>query len=151
MANLPTWSDQMEALKDVSDKLMATWRPDGATDAELQDMNKLALSILSCGYLCRVYTDARRPVFMPLWNYAFNQGGPNPDYVYSTMEVDPKGVYRISGYRGTTRFVEITQQEFDMLEPAAMGGAGRAPLQVTNELDELAIDGDGYFSVVLSA
>ena len=63
-------------------------------------MNKLALSILACGYLCRVYTDARRPVFMPLWNYAFNQGGPDPDYVYSTTEIDPAGVYRISGLPG---------------------------------------------------
>ena len=71
-----------------------------ATAAETQDMNKLALSILACGYLCRVYTDARRPVFMPLWNYAFNQGGPDPDYVYSTAEIDSDGVYRISGYRG---------------------------------------------------
>ena len=85
-------------------------------------MNKLALSILACGYLCRVYTDARRPVFMPLWNYAFNQGGPDPDYVYSTTEIDPNGVYRISGYRGTTRFVEITQQAFDMMSPAHMDG-----------------------------
>ena len=51
-------------------------------------MNKLALSILAEGYLCRVYTDVRRPVFMPLWNYAFNQGGPDPDYVYSTVEID---------------------------------------------------------------
>ena len=51
-------------------------------------MNKLVLSILSDGYLCRVYTDANRPVFMPLWNYAMNQGGPDPDYVYSTTEVD---------------------------------------------------------------
>ena len=52
---------------------------------------------------------------MPLWNYAFNQGGPDPDYVYSTTEVDPHGVYRISGFRGTSRFVEITQQSFDMM------------------------------------
>ena len=87
-------------------------------------MNKLALSILACGYLCRVYTDARRPVFMPLWNYAFNQGGPDPDYVYSTAEIDPNGVYRISGFRGTTRFVEITQQSFDMMSPDASWAAG---------------------------
>ena len=70
---------------------------------------------LSDGYLCRVYTDANRPIFMPLWNYAMNQGGPDPDYVYSTTEVDPAGTYRISGYRGTSRFVEITQQGFDMM------------------------------------
>ena len=147
---LPTWADQMKALEHVGDNLIAKWRPDGATEAEQQDMNKLALSILACGYLCRVYTDTRRPVFMPLWNYAFNQGGPDPDYVYSTIEVDPNGVYRISGFRGTTRFVEITQQAQDMLNSSVMQG-GTTPLQVTNDLDELELDQDGYFSVVLSA
>jgi Protein of unknown function (DUF1214) len=147
--SLPSWADQMQALERVSDNLMATWRPDGPTAAETQDMNKLALSILACGYLCRVYTDSRRPVFMPLWNYAFNQGGPDPDYVYSTAEIDSDGVYRISGYRGTSRFVEITQQGFDMMSPADMGAGGPAPL--THDLDEdVALDGDGYFSVVLS-
>jgi hypothetical protein len=147
--SLPGWADQMRALERVSDNLMATWRPDGPTADETQDMNKLALSILACGYLCRVYTDSRRPVFMPLWNYAFNQGGPDPDYVYSTAEIDSDGVYRISGYRGTSRFVEITQQGFDMMSPADTGAGGPAPL--THDLDEdVALDDDGYFSVVLS-
>lgn len=149
MTQLPSWADQMKALDGVSDTLIAKWRPDGATEAETQDMNKLALSILACGYLCRVYTDARRPVFMPLWNYAFNQGGPDPDYVYLTTEIDPDGVYRISGYRGTSRFVEITQQAFDMMSPAHMDGG--TPLNVTHDLDDLTIGDDGYFSVVLSA
>ncbi len=99
---LPSWADQLQALSDVVDNLLPQWRPDGVTEAERQDMNKLALSILANGYLCRVYTDASRPVFMPLWNYACNQGGPDPDYVYSQTEVDSSGVYRISGFRGTT-------------------------------------------------
>jgi hypothetical protein len=146
---LPSWADQMRGLEQVGDHLMAAWRPDGATEAEAQDMNKLALSILACGYLCRVYTDSRRPVFMPLWNYAFNQGGPDPDYVYSTTEVDPDGVYRISGYRGTSRFVEVSQQSFDMMSPAEIDGS--SPLAVTHDLDDLELHEDGYFSVVLSA
>ena len=146
---LPSWADQMRALERVGENLIAAWRPDGASEAETQDMNKLALSILSEGYLCRVYTDASRPVFMPLWNYAFNQGGPNPDYVYSTTEIDPDGVYRISGYRGTSRFVEITEQTFDMMNPEDMGAGG--PVPGTHDLDDLAIGKDGYFSVVLSA
>jgi hypothetical protein len=146
---LPSWADQMKALDGVSDHLVGKWRPDGATEAETQDMNKLALSILAGGYLCRVYTDAKRPVFMPLWNYAFNQGGPDPDYVYSTTEVDVDGVYRISGFRGTTRFVEITQQAFDIMSPAHMDGG--TPMAVTLDLDDLSIGDDGYFSVVLSA
>lgn len=149
-ASLPSWDDQMEALKGVVDRLMVTWRPDGPTVAEQQDMNRLALSILACGYLCRVYTDAKRPVFMPLWNYACNQGGPNPDYVYLTMEVEEGGVYQLSGYRGTSRFVEITQQEFDLMGTTMLKGSGN-PLRLTNDLDELTIGSDGWFSVIMSA
>jgi len=148
---LPSWADQIKALERVVEDLIATWRPDGASEAETQDMNKLALSILACGYLCRVYTDARRPVFMPLWHYAFNQGGPDPDYIYSTTEIDPDGVYQISGYRGTSRFVEITQQSFDMMSPSHMEGGGGSPLAATIDLDDLELDDDGSFSVVLSA
>ena len=92
--DLSNWADQMKALAQVGDNLIAKWRPDGATGAETQDMNKLALSILASGYLCRVYTDSFRPVFMPLWNYAINQGGPDPDYVYSTAEIDATGRLR---------------------------------------------------------
>ena len=144
---LPSWSDQMKALEGVVDGLLATWRPDGATGAEVQDMNKLALSVLAGGYFCRVYTDSRRPVFMPLWNYAVNQGGPDPDYVYSTTEVDADGVYRISGYRGTTRFVEITQQTFDMMTMGQL--ADGSPVPHTHDLDDLAVDERGWFEVVL--
>lgn len=151
MTALPTWTDQMRALEGVAENLIAAWRPDGATEAETQDMNKLALSILADGYLCRVYTDDRRPVFMPLWNYACNQGGPNPDYVYLTTEVDPNGVYEISGFRGTTRFVEITQQETRMTSPRHFERRSGPPLRVTNDLDELTLGDDGSFRVVLSA
>ena len=149
MTALPSWSDQMQSLARVGDDLVANWRPDGCTEAERQDMYKLAFSMLSEGYLCRVYTDADRPVFMPLWNYAFNQGGPDPDYVYSTTEIDPSGVYEISGFRGTSRFVEITQQGYDMMSPTSVLEAG--PARATGDLDDLTIGPDGSFSVLLSA
>jgi hypothetical protein len=155
MSQLPTWDDQMEALKGVVDSLMEIWRPDGATEVEVQDMNKLALSMLASGYLCHVYTDARRPVFMPLWNFAFNQGGPNPDYVYVKAQIDDDGVYEISGTRGTTRFVEITQQPQAMLgmsmftRPEGESAPRKGP--TTRDLDELTIGEDGSFSVILSA
>ena len=146
---LPSWDDQMEALKGVVDRLMATWRPDGATEAEVQDMNRLALSILSTGYLGRVYTDEKRPAFMPLWNYAMNQGGPDPDYVYRSTEVDPTGVYEITGYRGTVRFVEFTQQVYDIMTPESITGQGQVP--ASHDLDDLRLGPDGSFRVVLSA
>jgi hypothetical protein len=150
MTALPTWDAQMEALKGVADHLLATWRPDGASEAEAQDMNKLALSILACGYLCNVYTDARRPVFMPLWNFACNQGGPNPDYVYLNAEIDGSGVYELVGRRGTVRFVEITQQAPGMM--TSLKGVERKMKfnAITHDLDDLTIAEDGSFRVVLS-
>jgi hypothetical protein len=145
---LPSWTDQMRLLDGLAERLIDRWRPEGATEAEIQDMNRLVLSMVSEGYLCHVYADPRRPAFMPHWNYAFNQGGPNPDYVYSTAEVEGSGVYRISGFRGTTRFVEITQQTWLFLAPALIQNGGVVP--GTHDLDDLALDDDGYFSVILS-
>jgi Protein of unknown function (DUF1214) len=150
MTELPTWDAQMEALKGVADHLLATWRPDDASEAEVQDMNKLALSILACGYLCNVYTDARRPVFMPLWNYACNQGGPNPDYVYLSAEIDGAGVYELVGRRGTVRFVEITQQGPGMMTSLKNVEKRMKFNAITHDLDDLTIADDGSFRVLLS-
>ena len=150
MTELPTWDAQMEALKGVADHLLATWRPDDASEAEVQDMNKLALSILACGYLCNVYTDARRPVFMPLWNYACNQGGPNPDYVYLSAEIDGAGVYELVGRRGTVRFVEITQQGPGMMTSLKNVEKRMKFNAITHDLDDLTIADDGSFRVILS-
>jgi hypothetical protein len=150
MTELPTWDAQMEALKGVADHLLATWRPDNASEAEVQDMNKLALSILACGYLCNVYTDARRPVFMPLWNYACNQGGPNPDYVYLSAEIDGAGIYELVGRRGTVRFVEITQQGPGMMTSLKNVEKRMKFNAITHDLDDLTIADDGSFRVILS-
>ncbi len=155
MSDLPTWQEQIHRLDPVVDDLLTIWRPDGPTEAEVQDMTKLALSILACGYLCHVYTDARRPVFMPLWNYACNQGGPNPDYVYLWAQIDDDGVYEISGFRGTTRFVEITQQQQAMMSmdtfTRPQGDTTPRKPPTTRDLDELNIADDGAFRVILSA
>ncbi|HEY6533391.1 MAG TPA: DUF1214 domain-containing protein [Acidimicrobiales bacterium] len=145
---LPSWTDQMRLLDGLGERLIDKWRPDGATEAEIQDMNRLVLSILSEGYLCHVYADPKRTAFMPHWNYAFNQGGPNPDYVYSTAEVEGGGTYKISGFRGTTRFVEITQQTWMFLAPKLIETGGT--VQGTHDLDDLTLGDDGYFSVILS-
>jgi Protein of unknown function (DUF1214) len=147
LQSLPTWTDQLRALEPVADRLIEKRGQTNPSEAERQDMYRLALSMLSAGYLCRVYMDPQNPTWVPLWNIAFNQGGPSPDYVYLTTDIDPKGVYRISGYRGTTRFVEITQQSWDMLS----GMAELKPASATDDLDDLQLGEDGRFSVIVSA
>lgn len=144
-APLPTWADQMEALKDVGPRLLAKAERDDS-EAHRQEMYKYILGAVSNGFLNYVNVDPGRPTFTPLWNYAYNYGGPNPDYAYMFTVVDPKGVYKISGYRGTSRFVEITHQGTDFTQSSM--GKGPSP---TNDLDQLKIGKDGYFSVILSA
>jgi hypothetical protein len=144
-APLPTWADQMDDLKAVGQELLLKAERND-TEAHRQEMYRYVLGAVSNGYLNYVNADPSRPTFTPLWNYAYNYGGPNPDYAYMFTPVDPKGVYRISGFRGTSRFVEITQQASDFTQPLI--GKGPSP---TNDLDQLHLGKDGYFSVMLSA
>jgi hypothetical protein len=145
-APLPSWADQMEALKPVGEALLAE-SGRGDAEARRQEMYSYVLGALSDGYLNYVSADPARPTWTPLWNHGFNYGGANPDYAYMLAWVDPKGVYRISGYRGTSRFVEITQTFTDFIRPPPPG----MKTQESNDLDSLHIGKDGYFSVILSA
>jgi hypothetical protein len=146
----PTWAEQMEALKPVGKHLLELAERDD-TDARRTEMNQYVLGAVANGYLNYVRGDPARPTFTPLWNYAFNYGGPNPDYAYMFTLIDPKGTYRISGYRGTSRFVEITQQSGDFTSRAVYDATAKNSPAPTNDLDQLQIGKDGYFSVILTA
>jgi len=147
---LPTWADQMEALKPVGKYLLELAERDD-TDARRQEMNQYVLGSVANGYLNYVRSDPANPTFTPLWNYAFNYGGPNPDYAYMFTLIDPKGTYRITGYRGTSRFVEITQQNGDFTSRAVYDATAKNTPAPTNDLDQLTLDKNRYFSVILSA
>jgi hypothetical protein len=143
---LPTWADQMEALKEIGDLLLKEAERDD-TDARRQEMYRYMLGAVAYGYLTYVNMDTSKPTWVACWNQVLNYAGPNPDYAYKFTLVDSQGVYRISGYRGTTRFVEITETARDFV-----AGSGKPkPSPGTYDLDMLNIAEDGYFSVVLSA
>jgi hypothetical protein len=144
----PGWAEQIRALEPVGDRLLAAWGRASLSEADRQDMYKLAFSALANGYLCHANMDPARPLWAPCWNLAMNLLGPAPDYVYMTAEVDPKGVYRISGYRGTSCFIEISQGRWEILGRHTPGSQTPPP---TGDLDDLKIGPDGYFSVILSA
>jgi hypothetical protein len=146
--SLPSWEDQIKLLLPVGDKLLKNWARPNMTEEEKQDHYTLGLAMLSNGYLCHVFMDPKRPMFMPLWNIAYNQGGPNPDYTYSWASVDPEGVYRVSGFRGTNRFTELSQMNHRLFHPL---DEQRNAKPITNDLDQLTLGDDGSFSVIISA
>lgn len=143
---LPNWADQMEALKEVGDLLLKEAERDDSV-ARTQEMYKYILGAVAYGYLTYVNMDVSKPTWVPAWNQVLNYAGPNPDYAYKFTLVDPQGVYRISGYRGTSRFVEITETAAEFI----VGDGKRTPSPGTYDLDMLTIGEDGYFSVILSA
>jgi len=145
--SLPSWEDQIKLLLPVGQKLLDNWARPNLTEEEKQDQYTLGLAMLSNAYLGHVFMDPKRPMWVPLWNIAYNQGGPNPDYMYGWTEVDPDGVYRVSGLRGTNRFTELSQMNRRLYRSLDQP-RGSAP--ITNDLDQLNIGADGYFSVILS-
>ncbi len=155
-AGFTGWRSILSELEPVADRLIERWGRDNPLPEERQDLERLTLSSLAGAWLSHVSLDVSQPTFAPLWNMWLNMGGPNPDYVYRVADVDPKGAYRISGYRGTCRFVEIAQSGWEMMLPRAAGapvnaGATRpAPLPF-HDFDSLTIAENGWFSVILSA
>jgi hypothetical protein len=144
---LPEWRTMLESLAPVGDMLMARWRRTNPSADDRRDMLRLALSAVANGYLSHIALDPRRPAWTPCWNLSMNMGGPCPDYTYRTTDVDPKGIYRITGFRGSTRFAEIAQQSYEIL-----GQEGATSVKPTvNDLDEVTRDTAGFFSAILSA
>ncbi len=144
---LPEWRTMLERLAPVGDQLMTRWRREAPSASDRRDMLRLGLSAVANGYLSHVAVDPRRPMWTPCWNLSMNMGGPCPDYTYRTTDVDPKGVYRLSGFRGSTRFAEIAQQSYEIL--GHEGATSAKP--VVNDLDALTLSEQGGFSVILSA
>lgn len=144
---LTSLRDLAGTLAPVSDTLFAKWNRPAATPVERQELEVLALSAAANGYVYHVHANPSQPHFAPLWNPGFNLGGPCPDYVYMTAEIDPSGTYRLSGWRGTSRFVDVVQTAWEMQGVGTATGVGLP----TNDLDTLTIRADGYFSVILSA
>jgi len=126
--------------------LINRWGRENPSADDRRDLFRLALSAVANGYLSHIALDPRRPTWTPCWNISMNMGGPCPDYTYRTTEVDPRGTYRISGFRGSNRFVEIGQQSYEIL--GHEGETSVAPMQ--HDLDDLTLGPQGEFSVILS-
>ncbi|MEZ4333601.1 MAG: DUF1214 domain-containing protein [Myxococcota bacterium] len=144
---MPEWKAMLANLAPVGDQLIRRWGRENPSADDRRDLFRLALSAVANGYLSHVALDPRRPTWTPCWNISMNMGGPCPDYTYRTTDVDPTGTYRISGFRGSNRFVEIGQQSYELL--GHEGPTSVAPIQ--HSLDDLTLGADGAFSVMLSA
>ena len=140
------WPPFIEPLLAVGPRLEA-WLDDPRDAQVRQELYQFIFSQISAGYIGLLHASPEHPDFWPSHNQVFNQGFPNPDDVYYMTPVDGAGVYKISGYRGTSRMVNFIISG-GTLVPYGTGDLGQT--YGSRELDELQLGGDGAFEVVLS-
>jgi hypothetical protein len=140
--DLPQWPDYLSILAEAACNLEGLADP--ADPLLRQETFRLLALSIAQGYMS-TFTDPNCPDFVPAVNNVFNAASTNPDFIYYQSSVSGNGVYRISGYRGDALFVL-----FDM----AAGGIGvmdeLGPSTGSFDIDDLHINGDGGFEVILS-
>ena len=140
------WRAYIEPLLPIGEHLAAA-APD-QVDAQLrQEMYRMAFGALSAGYIGRFLGDVEHPDFWPLLNTAYPFWAPNPDNVYQIAPVEDSGSYRISGYRGSVRIVDLQLGSGDVL----IHGTGKLGPTLTNaDLDKFHIGKDRSVDILLS-
>ncbi|MET0370643.1 MAG: DUF1214 domain-containing protein [Sphingobium sp.] len=140
------WSGLMHALQGLDTKLIAKLPARLRHDPQMMlEATRLMLAALGRMVTQAIAGDREHPVFLPALNIAFNVFQPNADTVYRYALIDPAGTYRIVGKRGTVRVAAISQTPLTIPEL----GVGR-PRLADHDLDDLTLDKDGGFSVLLS-
>jgi hypothetical protein len=141
-SELPQWQDYVQKLVGAGE--LTELLHDVGDERSRQEVYRLLFLGLSSGYLT-TFADADHPDFVPSVNTILNALTSNPDFVYLQASIDGGGVYRITGYRGTTLFVH---------GDIAAGGLGVmdefGPSVGGFDLDTFKIEADGYFELLLS-
>jgi Protein of unknown function (DUF1214) len=140
------WRALVEPLLPIGERIAA-----GMSDLQdpqlRQEIYRQLFSGVSAAYMGSFLGDTSYPDFWPVFNQAYNFLSPNPDDAYYLVPLDGKGVYKISGYRGTVHIADFEVASGDLF-PRGTGTLG--PVVGHYDLDTLHIKKDGSFEVILS-
>lgn len=142
------FSAYVDPLKPVADRLVAAL-PDPGDAQKRTEMYRFMFTEISQAYYGLLYADPEHPDLWPMFSQVFDALFPNPDDIYQFTPIDPKGVYRLSGYRGTTRIIDFQIADGRMFTDGAPLGLG--PTLSSYSIDKLHLGKNGAFDVILSA
>ena len=137
------WQEKIESFGGTNELLTLLSNPD---DPMLQaEAEKLFFQAMASGWFT-AFANPNLPDFVPAVNTHLNCVGTNPDFIYGTASIDGNGTYLITGERGDGLF---------LLMDIAAGGLGvmeqLGPSLDIVDFDDLIVDKDGRFSLLLSA
>jgi len=138
------WDELIEALRVLPQQMLARLPEERRNDPQIrQEVARLALAALGSVTIDTLGGDADFPAFLPTIGQALNVGQPNADTIYRAARIDPDGVYRLAGTRGSLNQAVIGQ----VVPRNAETGSGRAHL----DINALPVDDDDRFEVIISA
>jgi len=142
-AEFEEWNGFVQELSGKGDRSFALLGDKADTQLR-QELNNQLLTSLVHGYIGMIHADPEYPEFIPSLGLAINIGAPVPDYMYKSTPIDGDGIYRISGNRGTSAFVDFTVN-------AGYWAAGTKANRLAGyTLSDLACTPEGDFEVILS-
>lgn len=135
------WIGCLDDLRAIAERLADQARTAVDSTREVDVAVKVFGTIMGA-YLTHLWAEPDHPAFLPSVGYHQMYGSPNPDTIYRSAAIDGTGDYRIVGSRGTAP--DVTIMPFGA--PVTGGLQTFEPF----DLDDLSIDHDGTFDVVLS-
>jgi hypothetical protein len=141
--HIKAWTDMVDAFRPLSETLSPF---SAATDPALAAADTNWMLLNAIGQYITNFRDAdpNFPQFTPLLNTAYNSGAPVPDYIYQIAIIDGRGTYRLTGTRGTSRFVEFgILSGFD-------GKRNSGDTVGRFSFDDIHVEPGGTFSALLS-
>ena len=142
-SRLAPWSTYVDLMKSAADLEKELWLPNDET-LRAALYRQFAMN-LSQGYFLYFQSTPDHPDWMPFEHSVF-LAQPNPDAVYYWAPVSGDGVYRITGQRGNAPVVGFA------IGNKIIGTADEPGGGFNNyDLDDLDIEDDGTFEVVLSS
>lgn len=143
---LESWENFVDQLKPLEQKILAKIPERLRDDPQIrQQAYRLLLMATARTSLDAVIGDRQYPFFVPEINIAINLYQPNADTIYKSALIEAGGTYRVSGKRGSILFAKLGQLGPDMLRTGEASG----PLSYL-DIDDLKLDQDGRFSVIVS-
>jgi hypothetical protein len=147
------WRDLTEPLLQLGAQVAEMW-PEVHDDPQLRaELFWFLYSEIGAGFMTVAYANDHHPDWFPCWSQVFNNGGNiNPDGVYYMTPIDDAGVYKLCGTRGSLRIVDLQLGDGSVFAWGKMNEAQSfGPTLANYDLDDdVTLDGDGWFEVILS-
>lgn len=141
------WYDLIEGYKSL-DPAIQTYLADQPDELLRHEVYRTLIGSMSFAYIHMFLSDIEHPNFRPFLNQANAAFAANPDDTYYITPVDSGGTYRISGFRGSVRFVDLQVGSGTLL---TRGTQDQGKTLSNYSLDDLTLGENGEFEVTLSA